>query len=371
MPGFTEAVKKEAKRLGFHAVGIAPAGPLLRAEQALLGRTRQGLLKDYGFSPERARDFTHPEDLLEGAKSIVTVAISYLSEKAVVESEPGNPRGRMARFSWGRDYHIVVNEKLEKLGLWIEQRTGAKSRICVDTAPVLDRAVAQLAGMGWYGKNTSIITHEHGSWVVLGELITQAELEPDEPADFDKCGKCEVCIKSCPTGAIVAPFVIDANRCISHLTQMKGFIPRELRPYIGDTIYGCDICQQVCPQNKKALPTDSTELGEESVPGRAPELIPLLNISAEEFNRIIKPNTAGWIRRTRFRRNVAVVLGNLKDPAAVPELVKALDDPEPVVRGHAAWALGQIGTPEAKDALKKAFLTEKDEMVREEIAKSG
>ncbi|MEN6372243.1 MAG: tRNA epoxyqueuosine(34) reductase QueG [Armatimonadota bacterium] len=357
----TAQLKKKAFELGFSAVGIAPAAALDFAEESLKERVESGRLKDYGFSRKPAERFTHPETLIPEAKSMIVVAWPYL----ISEKEEGRgPKGRVARFAMGQDYHVVVTERLQELGEWLAgQVPSAKYKICVDTGPMIDRAAARAAGVGSYGKNASIITEKSGSWVVLGEMITDVELEYDDPSPMEECGNCDICVKKCPSGAIICPFVIDQTKCISHLTQMKGIIPRELRPIIGDSIYGCDICQESCPKN---IGIDEKTAEEQLIP-RFPALIPLLNISQEEFDQIIGPTAIAWIGRTRFRRNVAVALGNIGDSSAVPALIEALTDPEPVIRAHAAWALGQISGSDACEELKKALESETDERVIEEI----
>jgi epoxyqueuosine reductase len=240
----------------------------------------------------------------------------------------------------------------------------ARNFVSVDTGPFFDKALARQAGVGSYGKNTLIYVKGCGSWVVLGEMLTDVSLVPDVPENSDHCGDCEVCIKSCPTGAISAAYKIDVNRCISHLTQLKGYIPYDLRPLIGENVYGCDICQEVCPRNIDAAETDAFEFL------RTYELQPLselVNITVEEFRRSIKLTAAGWIKRTRLRRNAAIALGNARDPEAVPALIHALDDPESVIRAHAAWALGRIATPAAIDELRLSRTKEQNLRVQEEI----
>jgi epoxyqueuosine reductase len=334
-PSLSAQLKTVALEMGLDVVGIAPAAHLALAESSIGDRVRSGMLRDYGFAHKPAGRFTHPETLLPGAKSVVVAAVSYLSLNP--QSDVLGLRGRVARFARGRDYHSVLEERLRRLGEWISMESGGGAcRICVDTGPMIDRAIAQVAGIGSYGKNCSIITPEFGSWVVLGELIIGVELGSDQPAPLEECGDCSICLKSCPAGAIVEPFVIDQTKCISHLTQMKGSIPEELRPLLGDRIYGCDVCQEVCPKNARArtgsFPTDGGL-------GSSPDLLPLLNVSQVEFGRLIAPTAIGWIGRTRFRRNVAVALGNAADPAAIPELTKALDDPDPIIRQHVRWAI--------------------------------
>lgn len=338
-PGLTTELKKKARALGFDAVGIASAANLELAESAIRERVESGKLKGYGFARRPAEHFTRPSSVLPGARSIVAAALSYFTHDEPDEEAAG-PRGRVARFARGRDYHDVLNERLRELGDWLLREVGGGNyRICVDTGPMIDRAAAREAGIGSYGKNAAIITREAGSWVVLGEIVTDLELPPDEPASLEECGDCSICLHACPSGAIVSPFVIDQTRCISHLTQMRGYIPTELRPLVGDRIYGCDVCQEVCPKNCGAKPGSFPKGG--GLAAR-PELIPLLNISQEEFDRSLGPTAIGWIGRTRFRRNVAVALGNIADPSAVIELTTALSDPDPVVRCHVAWALGRI-----------------------------
>lgn len=355
----TAQLKKKALELGFAAVGVAPAVSLDFAEDAVKERVESGRLKDYGFDRKPAGLFTHPESLVPEAKSMIVVAWPYFTGETVEEGR--GPKGRIARFALGRDYHVAVKERLQELGEWlVEQAPDAKYTICVDTGPMIDRAAARAAGVGSYGKHASIITREAGSWVVLGEMVTNVELEFDDPAPMEECGDCDICLRRCPSGAITCPFVIDQAKCISHLTQMRGIIPRALRPLIGDHIYGCDICQESCPKNIGIPSKKDTET-------LFPSLIPLLNISQEEFDRLIGPTAIAWIGRIRFRRNVAIALGNIGDPSAVPALIEALTDPKPVIRAHAAWALGQTDGNDACEALRRALKAETDEHVREEI----
>jgi epoxyqueuosine reductase len=249
--------------------------------------------------------------------------------------------------------------------------SGARvARYYVDTGPVIDRAAARRAGLGWYGKNSLIITRSgHGSWVFLGEILTDLPLPPDAPAHGD-CGRCRLCLDGCPTGAIVAPHTVDARRCISYLTiEHRGAIPAEMRPLIGDRIFGCDVCQAVCPHNAKTLGRAHPEFAPRAGTGARPELIPLLNIGEDEFRRRFRGSAVTRTKRRGLRRNVAVALGNLRDPAAVPALAEALGDTdEPLVRAHAAWALGQIGDSRARAALHARLAQEDDSDVRAEIA---
>lgn len=354
----TERLKIRAKELGFHAVGITTAEPLAQAARAVLARMPRTVQIAHNVNPDNIDRFTNPAEALFGSKSVVVVALSYFTKDADTNSN-------FARFARGEDYHKAVSRRLKELADWlIDVVPQARTFVSVDTGPFLEKYLAHQAGVGSYGKNALIYVKGCGSWVVLGEMLTDVDLAPDKPVNSDHCGNCEVCIKSCPTEAIRAPYILDVDRCKSHLTQMKGYIPRDLRPLIGQTVYGCDICQEVCPRNTTAAETDASEFFQAS---ELQPLIDLVNITAEEFRRDIKHTTAGWIRRTRLRRNAAVALGNSRDLEAVSALIKALEDRESVIRAHAAWALGQIATPSAIDALRLSRNKEQNMHVQEEI----
>ena len=241
-----------------------------------------------------------------------------------------------------------------------------EGRAFVDSGPVLERDFAGVAGLGWIGKNTHLISPKRGSWFFLGELFVDLPLAYDRPMR-DRCGQCDLCLKACPTSAFVGPYILDARRCISYLTiELKGAMPRHLRPLVGNHIFGCDICQEVCPYNVKAQATAEAAFGPR--PGLfAPQLIPLLSLTDAEFRQRFRGSPILRAKRRGFLRNVAVALGNLKSQEAVPALIASLDDVEPLVRGHAAWALGEIGTQPAVDALQHRLQIEIDEAVRAEI----
>jgi epoxyqueuosine reductase len=308
-------------------------------------------------------------------RSVVVVGLDYLNEPRGEEPSDASV-GVVARYARGRDYHVVVKAKLVGLAERIQAliKRPMTSRAYVDTGPILERELAHRAGMGWFGRNTMLIHPRRGSWFFLGALLLDVELEPDAPFQVDHCGSCTRCLDACPTGALLgrdddgAP-VMDARRCISYLTiEHRGAIPRELRGAIGNRIYGCDICQDVCPFNSAKLVEITREPdleAREHVTGR--QLIDLMEMDEAAWNDFSRGSALRRGKRAGFLRNVAVALGNWGSPAAVPALVRALGDGEPLVRGHAAWALGRVGGDEAHNALKARLEVELDSSVRAEL----
>jgi epoxyqueuosine reductase len=353
------SIRSKARELGFEKVGIARAGAAPRAEflEPWLTKEFHGEMAYMARTPERRVD---PARILPGARSIVCVAKNYQSPG----EHTADPRaGRISRYAWGDDYHDVLKAKLQELGKHIE-RLGGNAKVCVDTNAVLEKPWAQEAGLGWQGKHSNLIARDIGSWFFLGEVLTDLELEPDAPHQEEYCGTCTACIDLCPTKAIVAPYVVDSRKCIAYLTiENKGSIPRELRPLMGNLVFGCDICQDVCPWNKFAQVAPEREFyaREGSL---TPSLIELMGLTREEFNRRFKGSPVKRAKRSGFLRNVAVALGNSNDPAAIPALERALEDEEPLVRAHAAWALGRLG---ARSALERRRLLESEAEVTEEI----
>ena len=359
-------VKQCALDLGFDLVGIASAEAFSEHQAVTLERIRDGLMDGLPwFTEARVRRGCDPQALLPGAKSIVTVGMSYHSPGG--ESRDGPPTGKVARYAWGDDYHRVIKEKLGRLAQRLSEDLGRElaARWYVDDGPMLDRAAAERGGIGWFGKNTNVLTRSHGSWVFLGQLVTDLELDPDPPLK-KTCGSCVRCIDACPTGAIVAPYVIDNARCISHLTiENRGPIPRQYRPLMYDWVFGCDICQDVCPVNLKAAYTREQAFRKRRF--TSPDLVGLLRMSDEEFRERFRDSPARRAKRSGLRRNACVALGNAGDLGAVPALVEALGDDEPLVRGHAAWALGRLGGDSARHGLEAALGREEDPEVVEEI----
>jgi epoxyqueuosine reductase len=306
-------------------------------------------------------------------RSAVVVALNYFVDPPAQTSEDGI----IARYAHGRDYHKVIKNKLMALLRFVENEVGHAlplSRAFVDTGPVLERELAQRAGIGWFGRNTMIVNPKRGSYFFLGALLLEFELEYDQPFAEDHCGTCSACVQACPTGALLgrdangAP-VMDATRCISYLTiELRGPIPRELRPLIGNRIFGCDICQEVCPWNSPKF-VQLTREADFSSRGDAEtrRLITLMSMSEEEWDVFSRGSAIRRAKRSGFLRNVAVALGNTRSGDVVPALTDALRDLEPLVRGHAAWALGHIGGEDAAAALRDALTLECDAWVREEM----
>jgi epoxyqueuosine reductase len=379
----TARLKERARSLGFDVVGIAAAAPFAEARAALLERIGSGYLSGLKwFTAERAEFSSDPANLLPGVRSIISVAMSYAAEVAAPNADLGHPRGRVARYAWGRDYHEVLKERMNALVHAIEEEYSVPEgdqmggepgeyRALVDTARIIDRAVAARAGVGWYGKSTNIITTSPaGSWIFLGEVLTVLDLQPDVPLRKN-CGSCDLCLRACPTGAIVRPYVLDSNRCISYLTiEHRGAIPRDLRPLIGDWVFGCDICQEVCPPNARpiAAPTEHADFQLTDPSLAYPDLVELLQITPEEFSMRFRHSPIKRAKHDGLRRNAAVAIGNSGDQAAVPALARALNDDSALVRTHVAWALGRLGGVEAEHALIERLECEQDDEVREEIA---
>jgi epoxyqueuosine reductase len=361
-----EQIKAEATALGFDLIGITAAEPLAHGGR-LRAWVAQGFAGEMGYMSRDVEKRVDPSHVLPEVRSIIVLGMNYYTSPAMSEASPGH--GWIARYAWGRDYHTVLGEKLKALVAFIRdvERADVQARWYVDTGPILERELAWRAGLGWPGKNTNLINRRLGSWLFLGAILLNRELVYDAPATAH-CGSCTRCLVACPTGALVAPGVLDARRCISYLTiELRGSIPRELRPLMGTHIFGCDICQAVCPWNRKA-PMSSEPAFLPRAGFAAPELIPLLRLSDDEFRAQFRNSPVTRAKRRGLLRNVAVALGNLRDLRALPALEAALHDAEPLIRSHAAWALGRIGGHGTRQILHAVLSTEGDADVREEIA---
>ena len=364
----TEQIKARAQRLGFELVGITPAeqSRTIRLYETWL---ENGYAGEMGYLEKHLPLKRDPRNCLPEAKSIISLAINYytLDPPQALAEDPA--RGQISRYAWGDDYHEIIRAKLRQLAEFIDEiaQRNLQQKIYVDTGPIIEREYAQKAGIGWIGKNTNLINWQSGSWYFLAEVLVGVELEYDWQLPRGGCGTCTLCIEACPTDAIVAPNVLDSRLCISYLTiELKDSVPRELRAPMGNLIFGCDICQEVCPWNSKATP--STEPGfyprEKNM---APKLLSLMNMTQAEFSKRFKNSPIKRAKRRGFLRNVAVALGNWGNRRAVPALKRALDDDEALVREHAAWALGKIGGQSASEALDKRLSVETETQVISEI----
>ena len=368
MSTLTQQIYQRANELGFELVGITPA-----AQSETIARYRQWIENGYagkmGYLERHLPLKADVRQLLAEAKSVISLAINYYTidpPKALAE-DPA--RGQISRYAWGDDYHDVIRQRLSELIDFIKQaaETELRTRVCVDTAPIIEREYAQKAGLGWIGKNTNLIHWRSGSWYFLAEVLINIALESETPAVRGSCGTCTRCIEACPTDAIIEPNVLDSRLCISYLTiELKDGIPKALRPKIGNLIFGCDICQEVCPWNSKTVPTDEPAF-QPRPENFVPKLLSLMGMTQQEFSRRFKRSPIKRTKRRGFLRNVLVAIGNWGDRRAIPALKDALTDDEPLVRSHAAWALGRIGGDTAKRILQMRLTVETEQEVIIEI----
>jgi epoxyqueuosine reductase len=356
-----------ALELGAGAVRVAPALPDRESRRRMEASFARGDLATWGYGSGYARTASDPSALLPGARSVVCVAVPYAVER---ETRSAPLRGRVSNYAWSRDYHAQLRAMLREIANDIDAAAGAAvTAVACDTKPLAERAFAARAGLGWIGKHTNLIAPGLGSFVFLGEIVTTLELPPDAPVS-KSCGGCTRCVAACPTRALRGDYTIDANRCISDLTQRTGPIPAEMRPLLGDWVWGCDICQLVCPPTASA-----PAAGPRFAPGDEelahPPLVELLRLRNSTFKRRFRSTAMGWRGAAVLRRNAAVALGNALDRSAVGALGESLErDPHPMVRGHVAWALGRIGSPRALAVLRARAPLEKDPVAGDEIARA-
>ena len=364
----TQLIKREALALGFQAVGIAPASALHARRENLAQWVTAGfagrLQYMEAFFERQARLKASMPDL----KSIVVATVPYSDNS---RPSPQSGTGRIARYAWGRDYHRAIDKRFKKLEFFMRTQVADPIRIllCVDTSPLQERALAEMAGLGFFGKNTCLIQPKRGSYFFLGALLTNLELSPDQPIQWD-CGACTLCLEACPTQALVHPYELDARRCISYLTiESREAVEPELKPLIDEWLFGCDICQEVCPYNRKAEITQWEEFKPQTGAGARYPLKELLECRSEDqFLGHFAGTPLMRAKRPGLLRNAAIVAGNSRDPSLVGPLGEALStDSSPLVRQHAAWALGRIGSPEAVQHLQKALQKEIDPAVKTEI----
>jgi epoxyqueuosine reductase len=367
----SDDIKEKAYELGFDLSGIAPAARVPHAD-AYASWVESGFAATMGYMVRDVTRRQDPRNVLPGARSVIVVGLSYFVLDPPPDLWNDRSRGRIARYAWGVDYHNVMTPRLHQLVKFITHQTQREvhSRAYVDTGPVLERDFAAQAGLGFIGKNTCLISPTLGSYLFLGEILTDLQLDYDEPATdsgvaiefrpaqrpisgevtervgtrrVGTCGACTRCLDTCPTQAFRAPYILDSNRCISYLTiELKGSVPVELRRSMGNWIFGCDVCQSVCPWPRRfAQPTRLDYLGLDPELA-APRLLDLISLKDDEFRARFRQTPLWRAKRRGLLRNVAVALGNWGNARAIPALQHALNDPEPLIREHAAWALAQI-----------------------------
>ncbi len=361
-----DQLKARAMVEGFAACAIAPAMLAPMTGKRLQDWLSQGRHGDMIWMENRAGERAQPKVLWNEVRSVIMLGMSYAPGDDPMALAEESDRARISVYARGRDYHDVVKGALKRLAGWLANHAGADVKVFVDTAPVMEKALAEAAGLGWQGKHTNIVSRDHGSWLFLGAIYTTVELTPDV-AGQDLCGSCSACQDICPTHAFPAPYQLDARRCISYLTiEHKGPVPRELRAGIGNHIYGCDDCLAVCPWNKFAQSAAANKAFLPRAELVAPRIGDLLMLDDTAFRQLFSGSPIKRTGRNRFVRNVLIAAGNSGDRKLLPQILVLLDDPEPVVRGAAVWALGQLDRPRFVDQHAVRLENESDENVRTE-----
>lgn len=357
----TDDIKESARELGFELVGIAPAVSPVSLPH-FESWVEAGYAGDMKYIPGRREAYEHPRHILPVVRSVIMTAMCYDPQRTVKQDE--SRIGQIARYARGeKDYHDVMKVSLKRLAQKIHEAVPqSKTRAVVDTTPLLERDFAQQAGLGWFGKNTMLLNKSIGSYFFLGALLTDVELTPDEPHNSSHCGTCTRCLDACPTDAFVQPYVLDATRCISYYTiEMRDqSIPEEIRPGLKDWLFGCDICQEVCPWNRKA-PQTREEKFEPQV--NLPDAIEFLAMTTETFKTKFRGTPLERTGRNALARNAAVVIGNSGSRETVQHLVDALQDESSLVREAVVWALGKLGSAETKAILQSQLCLEQEELV--------
>jgi epoxyqueuosine reductase len=360
------ALVDEARALGFDCAGVTGPDAIADAAQHFRDFLDTGSHGDMDWLADRPERRADPRGLWADVRSVILLGVNYGPDRNPLDILERRTRGAISVYAQGDDYHDVIKKRLKALARWLVAASGAEVKVFVDTAAVMEKPLAQAAGLGWQGKHTNLVSREFGSWLFLGAIFTTLDLPRDE-TDIDHCGSCQACLDICPTSAFPAPYRLDARRCISYLTiENKGPIPREFRKAIGNRIYGCDDCLAVCPWNKFAQAGRETKLAaREDL--RAPALAELARLDDAAFRARFTKSPVKRIGRDRFVRNVLIAIGNSNDPALAVDAERLLDDASPLVRGAAAWALSQLMGREGFEALAATALNaEPDETVRAE-----
>jgi len=359
-PSPRDRIREKALELGFDLVGFAPVSLDEGVQSNLDGYLAAGMHGEMDWMVAKAERRRQPSALWPDARSVIALAMNYTPADGALDSLDQPGVGHLSVYARGRDYHDVVKKQLKALGRWICETFPSDVKVFVDTAPVMEKPVAQQAGLGWQGKHTNLVSREHGSWLFLGEVFTTLEFA-DDAAETDHCGSCRNCLDACPTNAFPAPYQIDARRCISYLTiEHKGPIDRELRPLMGNRIYGCDDCLAACPWNKFAQTAPVTEMRARPELA-APKLADLARLSDSAFRTFFSRTAIKRIGRDRFVRNVMIALGNVGGDDAVEAAKERLQDESALVRGAAVWALSQLLTAEAFDRLRQKWRMREDD----------
>lgn len=367
MTALVTALKARALALGLDRVGIASAGPF-DAERLTLEQRRSQGIGPHEFEPATIEARVDPQAFLSGARTIIAAAMSY----RMPPPQPQPLHGSFSMYCRGLDYHALMEERLEQLATWLRQQVPCRTRVHVDVDVPLDRAVAVRAGLGRMGKNTNVIAPHLGSWIFLGEIYTDAELPADPPLTGAICGSCTLCLDACPTGCLTE-WSIDGARCLGSVNQVDGVMPAEYRAVMGDRLFGCDDCQDVCPHNVSA----AIGLHDEYDAVAPADLVRLVDMSEDDFHAWFDSTAAAWRGRQVLQRNALVALGNSGDPAAFDPLCNSLRSPDALLRGHAAWALGRLAelapgvASRVRQVLTDALACEADVTVREEISNAA
>ncbi|MEN5275726.1 tRNA epoxyqueuosine(34) reductase QueG [Brucella sp. TWI432] len=357
---------EEAKAVGFDAVAFTSPDAIPQAPQRLRQYIADGHHADMLWMEETEDRRANPSVLWPEVRSIMMLAMNYGPDSNPLSILDHKDRAAISVYAQNRDYHDIIKGKLKHIASRFAARAGQDVKVFVDTAPVMEKPLAQAAGLGWQGKHTNLVSRELGSWLFLGSIFTTADIPPDEP-DRDHCGSCRACLDACPTKAFPSPYRIDAGRCISYLTiENKGPIPHEFRKAMGNRIYGCDDCLSVCPWNKFAQATSEMKLKARD-DLKAPRLADFLALDDPAFRTLFSGSPVKRIGRDRFLRNVLIATGNSQDPALLNQVELLLNDPAPIVRGAAVWALKQLAAKDRFTNLRKRLAShEEDDTVRTE-----